>query len=162
MTNVKIAKTLAGAAAAGLLLCGTAGAQFSGLVQLPRDDFTWRWGNWERETRSRVEDFSVNGGEAGFRCELTGRLGPGSRMSTREIRQMEMDLSVSLYFIQAAASAMNILDRQLDLDWAELACLKPEGTDDPEATQERVDRAREKAVQEMLERRERRERRERD
>jgi hypothetical protein len=54
---------------------------------------------------------------------------------------------------------MNELDRARDIDWAELDCKKPQPTErDEQETQERVDRAREKAVEDMLRRREKRER----
>jgi hypothetical protein len=141
-------------------LCGTVGAQFSNFVTLPTSDFTWRWGDWE-ESRRRNEDFNVNGNEGGFRCELVGQFGPGSQLTEREVRVMEQELGSSLYFIQSAANAMNILDQQRDIEWAELACTRPPPTEnDPEKSAERVERAREKALQEMLERRERRERNE--
>jgi hypothetical protein len=145
------------------LLCQDAvNAQFSGLVNLPQNDFTWQWGDWdESRRRGGSEDFSMTGAEGGFRCELTGRLSPSSRMTELGIRELENELQGSLYFIQAAAYAMNELDRARNIDWAELNCVKPQPTErDAEETQERVDRAREKAVQEMLERREQREHRE--
>ena len=141
-------------------LCGTGGAQFSNFVTLPTSDFTWRWGDWE-QSRRRIEDFNVTGSEAGFRCGLVGQLRPGSRLTEMEVRALERELSSSLSFIQSAANAMNILDQQRDMEWAELACTKPPPAEnDPEKSAERVDRAREKALQEMLERRERRERNE--
>lgn len=159
MTTCRFVQTVA-AAIACALSCAAASAQFSPFVNLPQNDFTWQWGDWERNTGSRrLEDFSVNGNESGFRCQLTGRLGPGNRMTSPEIRQMERDLGASLYFIQAAANAMNVLDQQRDLDWAQLACVKPQPSEgDAQAQQEKVDKAREKALQDMLERRERRER----
>jgi hypothetical protein len=152
-------KTIAAVLVVAPLFGAAAHAQF-GIVTLPQNDFTWRWGDVEESVARRFEDFSVNGGESFFRCELTGKLSPGSRMTVNEVRQMENDLQVSMFFIQSAANTMNALDFRRDLDWAELACVKPERNDDPEASAERVERAREKAVQEMLERRERRERRE--
>jgi hypothetical protein len=146
----------------GLLCHGNVNAQFSGLVNLPRNDFVWRWGDTEEVSGARrTEDFAASGVEASFRCDLKGRLSPSSRMTEVDVRQLENELQGSLYFIQAAAYAMNELDLARNLDWAELNCVKPQATErDPEETQEKVDRAREKAVQEMLERRERRERRE--
>jgi hypothetical protein len=145
----------------GFLCQGTGNAQFSGFVNLPQNDFTWHWGDWDESNTRRTEDFSMTGGEAGFSCELTGRLSPSSRMTERDIRELENDLQGGLYFIQAAAYTMNELDRARNIDWAELSCVKPQPTErDAEETQERVDRAREKAVQEMLERREQRERQE--
>jgi hypothetical protein len=79
-------------------------------------------------------------------------------MTDPEINEMETQLGTSLYFIQATAMLMNDLDLQRQLDWAELACVKPEGREeDPAELQERVERARQKAVEDMLKRRERRE-----
>src|SRR5690606_2108949 len=62
----------------------TAGAHaqaIPGFVNLPRDDFVWIWGDREDAMQNRFSDFTVNGNEAGFRCELTDRLHPGSRLS---------------------------------------------------------------------------------
>lgn len=160
MKKTTTAAALTLAAVAALAPAGGAYAQFSPFVTLPGNDFTWRWGDLERASRG-IEDISINGTESGFRCDLTAKLSPSSRRTPNEIREIESELRTSLYFIQAAANAMNVLDRQLELDWAELACIKHQDAEpDPEKSQERVDRAREKAVQEMLERRERRERRE--
>jgi hypothetical protein len=160
MTADRSVATVA-AVLSGALSLGTVNAQFSPFVNLPQSDFTWRWGDWENSGTRRSEDFSVSGSEGGFRCDLIGRLSPGNRMTDLQVRQMANDLSVSLYFIQAAANAMNVLDQQRDLDWAELACVKPQPAEgDAQAQQEKVDRAREKALKDMLERRERREREE--
>jgi hypothetical protein len=160
MTADRFVATVAAALVAALPYAAT-NAQFSNFVNLPQGDFTWRWGDWEKSGSRRSEDFSVSGGEGRFRCDLTGRLSPGNPMTSPEIRQMERDLSATLHFIQAAANAMNVLDRQRDLDWAELACVQPQPAEgDAQEQQEKVDRAREKALREMLERRERRERRE--
>jgi hypothetical protein len=130
-----------------------------GMVNLPPDDFTWRWGREFEEGQQRLpEDFSVRGGEAEFQCNLTGRLSASNRMTDPEINEMETALGASLFFIQAAAELMNELDLQHQLDWAELACVKPDGREeDPAELQEKVERARQKAVEDMLKRRERRE-----
>jgi hypothetical protein len=158
---MSIQHTAATALLLGLSCQHTASAQFSPFVNLPREDFTWHWGDWEEAERRRVQDFAAQGGEGGFRCELTGEFSPSNPITVPEQREFEQELQGSLYFIQATAEAMNELDFARRLEWAELKCVKPQGAEsDPEETQERVDRAREKAVQEMLERRERRERRE--
>ena len=162
MPKVRFHTRLAAAFAVALFSLG-AHAQFSGLVTLPSSDFTWRWGNWDRELSRRVNDFDITGHEASFRCELTAGLRPSSRMTREDVRAIENELQGSLYFIQEAAHTLNILDQQRDLEWAELACAKPQPAEtSPEESQERVDRAREKAVEEMLRQRERRERRERE
>ena len=156
----KVATTVCIVAA---LLPSLASAQFGqqfGMVNLPSDDFTWRWGRDFEEGQPRAsEDFSARGGEGGFQCTLTGRLSASNQMTGPEINQMEAELSATLYFIQAAAALMNELDLQHHLDWAELACVKPDGgEEDPAKLQEEVERARQKAVEEMLKRRERAER----
>jgi hypothetical protein len=129
-------------------------------MNLPKDDFTWIWGDREDAALSRFEDFSVQGGEAGFRCSLTGKLHPGARLSSMEVREFENDLRSSLSFIQASAETMYVLDQQRQIDWAKLDCSKPEGTVDEEKSQERVDKALEKALRDQARRRERRQREE--
>jgi hypothetical protein len=153
--NVALAAT--GVLAA--LACSAVHAQF-GMVTLPSADFIWRWGeNVEEAVARGITDFSARGNEAAFQCTLAGELRPGSQITSTEIHQMEIDLGVSLYFIQAAANAMNALDQRHELDWAELACVKPQLTDeDAQETAERVEKARQKAIDDMLKRREHRER----
>jgi hypothetical protein len=69
---------------------------------------------------------------------------------------MEMQLSASLWFVQASSAMMNDLDLNREIDWAILDCKKGQaGEQDPDKLQERVDRARQKAVEDMLKRRER-------
>jgi hypothetical protein len=69
---------------------------------------------------------------------------------------MERELTASLYFVQASAAMMNELELEFDLRWAMLDCKKPQaGEEDPEKTAEQVERARQKAVEDMLKRRER-------
>ncbi len=150
--------TVAAAACAAALWHGDAAAQFFP-VNLPNSDFRWVWGEAitdERQKRS-LRDFSSSGHEAGFSCQLTGALRPGSRIDELELRRLEMELSISLYFIQAATRVLNELDYQRDLDWAVLDCKLPEAREpDPEAQQERLDRLRERALRRQAERRERR------
>jgi hypothetical protein len=148
-------------AAALVLACQAwpAHAQFGAFpVNLPKDDFTWNWGDLERSKNRRFADLNATGGEAGFRCTLEGKLSAGSHMTPSDIRQLQNDLGSSLYFIEAATNAMNTLDYQRELDWAILDCDKPEGTADPAKTQASLDKAKAKAVKKLIERREKRER----
>jgi hypothetical protein len=129
-------------------------AQFG--VNLPRNDFTWMWGDSQDTTRRRVSDFSVTGGEAGFSCNLIGKLRISSRWSRSDIRQLESDLRASMFFVQSAANTMNVLDRRRELEWATLDCTKPAQTEaDEEREQQRLDRARERMIEEQRRRRER-------
>jgi hypothetical protein len=149
----KAAITLCGAA---VLLAGPASAQF-GMVQLPSDDFIWRWADAaDEEPRLGPEDFDVRGSELPFQCVLTGALSPGSQITTQELQQMESELQTSLWFIQASAAMMNDLDLNREISWAMLDCKKPQtGDEDPAEVEEKVERARQKAVEDMLRRRER-------
>ena len=145
--------TLVGA----LLWQSTTNAQINLPMQLPRDDFTWHWGDVE-DARG-AEDFSVDGNDGRFRCTLTGRLRIASQMSMMDVRQMESDIRMSMEFVRAAAEAMYVLDQQRDLDWATLACKKPVAAEVTEEEKlERESRAREKALREMQRRRERQQR----
>jgi hypothetical protein len=155
----------AGILAAGWVLAcqpWPAHAQFGAFpVNLPRDDFTWNWGDFERATNRKFTDFSVNGGEEGFRCTLEGKLSAGSHITPADIRDMENELGSSLYFIEASTNAMNNLDYQRQLDWATLDCDKPEATEaDAAKTQASLDKAKATAVKKLIERREKREREE--
>lgn len=140
----------------------TAGAHaqaIPGFVNLPRDDFVWIWGDREDAMQNRFSDFTVNGNEAGFRCELTVRLHPGSRLSPAEVRQLEQQLRQSMAFIQDSANAMYVLEQRREIDWALLDCDKPEPEQLTEAEQQqRVDRALEKARAEQQRRRARQQR----
>ena len=152
--------------AAQLALLGTllwtAGAQaqaIPGFVNLPRDDFVWIWGDREDAIQNRFSDFKVGGSEAGFRCELTVRLHPGSRLSPVEVRQLEQQLRQSMAFIQDSANTMYVLEQRREIDWALLDCDKPEAQELTQAEQQqRVDRALEKARAEQQRRRERQQR----
>lgn len=148
---------------AAVLIGTTAEAQFGqrfpGFVNLPDQDFTWNWGRAVDDTRARrVEDFSVRGGQARFRCTLTGRFRPGSRYSPADIRALERRLGASLVFIEDAAYTMNDLDLRREIDWATLACAEPVADDSEQASREREERARAKALRELEKRRARRER----
>ena len=134
------------------------GTTFPGMVQLPREDFTWIWNDLEERDLRRTPDIDVRGYESGFSCQLTGVLRPSSRMSRSDIRGLEQELTTSLAFVQASAQAMNILDQRFELDWARLACEKSEAEVSAEEAEERLDRALEKAIRD----RERRRARDRD
>jgi hypothetical protein len=151
--------TAAAAVAAALLLGKpfAAEGQF-GLYTLPNNDFTWHWGDMREGARRSFEDLSASGSEAGFRCDLTAKLSPGSRMSPVDVRTLENELSTRLDFIYAVSEAMNYLDQTRELDWATLDCKKPEAAPvSEEERAERESRAREK-MQRELERRRARER----
>jgi hypothetical protein len=141
---------------AALLVPSYVSGQF-GIPQLPTTDFTWRWGDaQDAEARLGAEDFQANGNEMAFRCELTGALSPGSQITMQELQNMEMVLVSSISFVQASATAMNDLDFNRELDWAILDCKKGEAAEeDPDKVAEEVERARQKAVEDMLKRRER-------
>ena len=115
------------------LLLTTASAQFNtglgGQMRLPQDDFTWTWGNQSSAGRG-LEDFSMLGNEQGFRCDLTGKLRLGTRISRMDVREIESGIRSSTYFVQAAANAMNTLDAQRELDWAALKCEKPKSDEE--------------------------------
>lgn len=154
MGNLRTFCALAAAAAAMWACASPAQAQFG--ATLPRNDFTWMWGDTNEAARRRLSDFSVTGGEGGFSCDLQGKLRINSRWTRSDIRQLENDLRVSAFFIQSAASAMNTLDLRRELDWATLDCRKRGATEtDPETEQENLDRAREKMIEQMRRRRER-------
>ena len=99
------------------------GIGFPGQMNLPQNDFTWTWGD-QRSGRRGIDDFSIFGSEAGFRCDLKGKLRFGSRLSRMDIRTIESDLRSSMSFISAVARAMNDLDARRELDWATLECEK--------------------------------------
>ena len=101
------------------------GTGFPGQMNLPQNDFTWTWGD-RNSTRRGIEDFSIFGSEAGFRCDLTGKLRLGSRLSRMDIRGIESDLRSSMFFVRAAVNAMNDLEAQRELGWATLECEKPQ------------------------------------
>lgn len=118
------------------------------IVQLPDEDFIWPWGEPLRGNEDLLRpDFDIPGHEQGFWCTLTGSWRPGSHMSDFEnMREFEQSLNSTLYFVQDATNAMNFYYRNLDLDWARLDCKIPEGGEaSEEKTQERLDKAVERA-----------------
>ncbi len=129
------------------------GQTFPGLVNLPDQDFTWNWGRTADTVVSRAEDFSIRGNQAQFRCELTGRFSAGSHYTSTDARALADRLQSSLFFIEDAAYTMADLDRQRELDWATLACEEPKRDESEQASQEREDRAHEKALKDLEKRR---------
>jgi hypothetical protein len=124
-------------------------------MQLPKNDFVWTWGkaNAFEGTRAR-EDFSVVGTEAGFRCELTGRMSLSRGTSPTEMRELEAQLQASLFFIQDSANLMYRLDTYREIDWAMLDCKTVEANETEADLQEREDKARERAERRRERRRE--------
>ncbi len=142
-TNVDVAASyrksvwvVAAALFSSQLFLGTASAQFGtrfpGQTNLPQDDFTWTWGS-RSSTRRGFEDFSVFGNQASFRCDLTGKLRSGSRLSRMDVRELESELRASMLFAEAAANAMNDLEGRRELDWATLECEKPQPAEEEPA-----------------------------
>ena len=141
------------AIAAFAALAATAALAQFGTYTLPTKDFVWNWGDPERSGLA-FDDFSVHGGEGGFVCELKGKLSAGSHLSPGEVRTLEDALRTRLDFIYASSTYMNQLQSQRDLDWARLACSKPQSA--PLTDQEKADRetkAREKMQREVDRRR---------
>ena len=93
-------------------------AQFNPFLQLPEDDFTWRWG----QQRGGIEDFNIRATYMEFSCTLTGMLQPRSRLTRMDMRSLQMQLQSSMNFIEEAANTMNQLERRRDLQWAVLDC----------------------------------------
>jgi hypothetical protein len=155
--NTRVVAALAALAALAAWAAAPAHAQFG--YNLPKDDFIWNWGRSAGENASTgFEDFSIRGGESGFNCELTGKVGPSGRMSTNDVRALEEELRTRMDFIYAAATYMNQLEAQNLIDWARLKCDKPEATPSTaEDKAERESRAKEK-MQREIERRRARER----
>lgn len=133
--------------ACALVSCGAlAQLQLPNIVQLPTEDFVWVWGeNVPVDKRSRPE-FTIQGGEQGFLCMLTGSFRPNSRMRDfYNKRDFEQTLGTTLYFIQDATAALNQLYLSRDLDWAIMDCAVPQGEQSEEKSQERLDKAIERA-----------------
>ena len=118
---------------AAVLPMVAAEAQFGypGIQNIPENDFTWTWGNRRAANRGGQEDFSVFGSDAGFRCDLRGRLSVGSMGTVSRFDMRELESSIRNYqrFIVAAATRMNELEAQGELQWATLACAKPQRED---------------------------------
>jgi hypothetical protein len=151
--------SLAAIAATAVLATTGAHAQFGGFgYTLPKDDFVWNWGRNREGANTAFEDFSVHGGEGGFTCELTGKVGFSGRMSRDDIRALEEELRRRMDFIYAASAYMNNLDQQNLIEWARLDCDKLEAAPSTaEEKAERESRAKEK-MQKEIERRRARER----
>jgi hypothetical protein len=131
----------------GSTYCGLAAAQLRLPMQLPENDFVWTWGksNGLDDRRRFAEDFSVVGGEAGFLCDLAGKMSLARGATTTEMRDLESRLQTSLFFIQDTATLMYQLDYYNELEWAVLDCKKQEANETEADLQEREDKARERA-----------------
>lgn len=161
MRNLKFLVVLATAFIAATVVPATASAQFGGLVNLPRNDFTWVWGDQDDAERERGRDINVRGIDRGFDCTLTAALRPSNRMTSMDIRQLENNLRTSMDFIYHTANTMYSMERSFDLDWGKLDCARMQPSEaDEDKQQERVNRALERARREQAERRERREQQE--
>lgn len=118
--------------ASSVLLAPIASAQFGfpGALNLPENDFTWTWGNRRGSDRG-FDDFSVLGSEAGFRCDLRGKLRAGGMgsISRFDIRNLENELRGQMRFISAASNRMSQMEAQGALQWATLECVKPKRED---------------------------------
>ena len=126
---------------------GLAAAQVRLPMQLPENDFVWTWGrtNGLDDRRRFAEDFAVVGVEAGFRCDLTGKMSLARGATTTEMRDLESRLQTSLFFIQDTATLMYELDYYNQIEWAVLDCKKQEANETEADLQEREDKARERA-----------------
>ena len=161
MRNLSYPTVLAAAFVLAMVVPGAAEAQFGGFVNLPRNDFTWVWGDQDDAERGRGRDINVRSIDRGFDCTLTAALSPSNRMTTMDIRQLENNLRTAMDFIYYSANTMYSLERSFDLDWGKLDCARMQPTEaDEDKQQERVNRALERARREQAERRERRERQE--
>ncbi len=161
MRNLSNPTVFAAAVLVAMVVPGAAEAQFGGFVNLPRNDFTWVWGDQDDAERGRGRDINVRSIDRGFDCTLTAALSPSNRMTTMDIRQLENNLRTAMDFIYYSANTMYSLERSFDLDWGKLDCARMQPTEaDENKQQERVDRALERARREQAERRERRERQE--
>jgi len=140
------------AAAIAVFTATAAHAQF-GYYQLPKNDFVWNWGSAERNA-GKFEDFTVNGGEGGFNCELKGKLSGASQYTPTQLHTLEDQLRSRIDFIYASSNTMNQMDSAHELEWARLSCAKPEAK--PLSEQEKADKeqkAREKMQREIDRRR---------
>ncbi len=145
MSGMRNFRVLITSAVVSLCFLPSAMAQFGFPAQLPDEDFVWMWGRQNERAPRRFEDFSVNGSDGQFRCDLTGKMSVTGRMSPQEIREMENQLRASLYFVQESASTMYQLDLLRELDWAMLDCRKHVSDETESEAQEREDKARERA-----------------
>lgn len=127
-----------------------------GQLNLPNNDFTWVWGDLERTSSRKTQDLLVRSADSGFQCTLKTRFALGSRLSRAQEREIEQDLRTTPYFIQDTAYVMNSLDRERQLDWATLECVKPQSNLSEAEQQERLDKLRERAMEKGERRRARR------
>ena len=144
----------------GLTLFQAAPAQLNlpEIVQLPNDDFVSSWGETRAIDNRDRPDFSLRGVEASFRCTASGTFKPGSRMRDYyNLRDFEQTLSGSIRFIQDVTAALNNLSLANELQWAVMNCVIPEAIEGEDETQERLDKALERAERERERRREREE-----
>jgi hypothetical protein len=144
------------ATAAALITVGFAGAAIAqlGTYQLPNNNFVWRWGDENGRSLHRAEDLEVSGGEAGFRCDLTAAISPGSHLTPNDVRQIQQQLSSAIDFIYKSTMLMNDMHNQRQIDWAMLSCARPEATPSTEAQKaEHEQKAREKMQKEIEKRR---------
>jgi hypothetical protein len=151
MTSLRALAPIAAAAVAASWVMA-AQAQF-GYYQLPKNDFVWNWGSAER-SGAKFEDFTVNGSEGGFNCELKGKLNGASQLTPSALHTLEDQLRSRIDFIYASSTTMNQLDNSHELDWARLSCAKPQAkqlTDQEKADKEA--KAREKMQREIDRRR---------
>jgi hypothetical protein len=142
--------------AAGIIGWTSATAQLGipGIVQLPTQDFVWTWGNARSVDDRTRPHFSISGVEQQFQCTLTGSFKLGSRMRDfYNQREFEQELSMTLEFIQLATYRLNDLYLTNQLQWATLNCVIPETLESETRTQDRVDKALEKAERQRERRR---------
>lgn len=126
------------------------------IVQLPSQDFVWTWGTQKGTDALARPEFELHGHEQNFACTLTGSFRPGSHMSDfSNLRDFEQTLNNTLYFIQDATTALNEYYRSVDLDWAKLDCIIPQGEISEEKEQQRLEKAVERAERARERRRER-------
>jgi hypothetical protein len=152
----RIAGPLIAVAAAQLLLTAV---EAQGFYTLPKDDFIWRWGDFNEGQQRGIADIELHGSESFFQCDLTARMRVSSSRSPSEIRELEMQLRQRLDFIYAASEYMNYLEQTRELQWATLDC-KRQGEDEssPEQRADRESEARDKMLRELERRRERQQR----
>ena len=66
MRNLRFPAVLATAFIAAAVVPAAASAQFGGFVNLPRNDFTWVWGDQDDAERGRGRDINVRGIDRGL------------------------------------------------------------------------------------------------
>lgn len=130
-------------AALAITAAPSVSAQFGLPMQLPENDFIWRWGS---DAGRGFEDIDVIGSDGRFRCELTGKLRLSGRISPSDTRNIEQQLRSSMQFVYEATYTMNQLEASGNLQWAILDCKQPVADEDTEdEVAEREAKARERA-----------------